>query len=158
MRPRTVWKSWPKFDSDLNRLANIGHTYFGNLFTRHVTQRLRRDPIAANIVREFVMDPELSDSRAAQLASLLAESVGLDDALLNEVERRVLAQREASLAPVVRDHATSATVSVRTIFTRVGGREFGYEVELTAHFAHECKVRIWLMHWDEHCKSAFEDD
>lgn len=108
-----------QIDSDLNRLANIGHTYFGNLFTRHVTQRLRRDPIAANIVREFVMDPERSDSRAAQLASLFAESVGLDDALLNEVERRVLAQREASLAPVVRDHATSATVSVRTVFTRV---------------------------------------
>jgi len=104
---------------DLNRLTNAEHTYFENLFTRHATQRLRRDPIAASIVRQAVLDHELSDSLSAQLASLLVESVGQDEDLLNEVERRVLALSEAKLAPVVRDHVTSATVPVRTIFTRI---------------------------------------
>lgn len=108
-----------QIDSDLNRLANIGHTYFDNLFTRHVTRRLRRDPIAANTVRESVMNPEVSDARAAQLVSLLAESVVLDEDLLDEVERRILAQRDATFTPLVRDHATSGSLSVRTIFTRV---------------------------------------
>ena len=65
------------------------------------------------------MDPAVSDSRAAQLVSLLAESVGLDKDLLDEVERRLLAQCDVRLAPMVRDHATSATLSARTIFTRV---------------------------------------
>ena len=108
-----------QIDSDFNRLAMAGHTYFDDLFTRHATQRLRRDSVAANMVRESVMDHETSDSRAAQLVSLLAESVGLDEDLLDEVERRILAQSDVRLAPVVRDHATSATLSVRTIFTRV---------------------------------------
>ena len=108
-----------QIEGDLNRLANAEHPYFDNLFARHVTQRLRRDPVAANIVRQAVLDHELSDLLSAQLAALLAESVGLDEDLLNEVERRVLAQSEAKLAPVVRDHVTSTTVSVRTIFTRI---------------------------------------
>ena len=100
-----------QIDSDFKRLAKTGHTYFDDLFTRHVTQRLRRDSVAANTVRESVLDRQVSDSRAAQLVSLLAESVGLDEDLLDEVERRVLAQSGTRLAPMVRDHATSATLS-----------------------------------------------
>ena len=113
------WEVLSQIDSDVKRLAMTGHTYFDHLFTRHVTQRLRRDSVAANTVRECVMDPETSDSRAAQLVSLLVESVGLDEDLLLEVERRICAQDDVILAPVVRDHATSATLSVRTIFIRV---------------------------------------
>ncbi len=108
-----------QIDSDLKRLATAGHTYFADLFTQHITQRLRRDSVAANMVRECVLDPETSDSRAAQLVSLLAESVALDEDLLHDVERRICAQNDVRLAPVVRDHATSATLSVRTIFIRV---------------------------------------
>ena len=106
-------------NSDFSRLAKAGHTYFDDLLTRHAAQRLRRDSAAANMVRECVMDPETSDSRAAQLVSLLVESVGLDEDLLLEVERRICAQDGVILAPVIRDHATSATLSVRTIFIRV---------------------------------------
>ena len=51
-----------QIDSDLKRLAMTGHTYFDDLFTRHVTQRLRRDSVAVNTVRESVMDPQISDS------------------------------------------------------------------------------------------------
>ena len=105
--------------SDFNRIAKADHTYFDDLLTRHATQRLRRDSAAANMVRECVMDPETSDSRAAQLVSLLADSVGLDEDLLREVERRIRDQHDVKLAPVIRDHAISATVSVRTTYIRV---------------------------------------
>ena len=108
-----------QIDKDMNRLTGTGHTFFDNVFSRHVAQRLRRDSVAVNAVRESVMNTHISDSRAAQLVSLLAESVSLDDGILGEVERRVLAQGDVKLAPVVRDYATSATLSVRTIFTRV---------------------------------------
>ena len=108
-----------QIESDLYELAEIGHTYFDNMFTRHVTHRLRRDPAAASMVREAILSPVTSDARAAQLVSLLAEAVGLDEDLLVEVERRIAGQSDVTLAPAVRDHPASATLSVRTILTRV---------------------------------------
>ena len=108
-----------QIDSDLDQLAEISHTYFDKMFTRHVTHRLRRDPDAASMVLEAVMNPATSDARAAQLVSLLAEAVGLDEDLLSEVERRIVAQKDITLAPAIRDHAASATLSVRTTLTRV---------------------------------------
>ena len=108
-----------QIERDLDRLEEIGHTYFDNMFTRHVSYRLRRDPDAADMVRDAIINPATSDSRAAQLVSLLTESVGLDGNLVQEVERRIVGQNDVRLAPVVRDHATSTKLSVRTIFMRV---------------------------------------
>ena len=108
-----------QIERDLDRLEEIGGAYFDNMFTRHVSHRLRRDAVAAGMVRDAIMSPTTPDARAAQLVSLLAEAVGLDEDLLFEVERRIAAQSEVRLAPVVRDHAAPATLSIRTIFTRI---------------------------------------
>ena len=108
-----------QIERNSDRLDEIGNTYFDNTLTRHVSHRLRRDPIAAGMVRDAVMNPATPDNRAALLASFFADALGLDEDLLHEVERRIAAQNEVVLAPVIRDRAASATLSVRTIFTRV---------------------------------------
>ena len=108
-----------QIERNSDRLDEIGNTYLDNILTRHVSRRLRRDPIAAGMVREAVMNPATPDCRAALLVSFLADAVGLDEDLLHEVERRIAAQSNVALVPVVRDRAASATLSVRTIFTRV---------------------------------------
>ena len=92
---------------------------FDDTCVRHITHRLRRDSGAADLVIAAVMDPATPDSRAARLVSLLAEATGLDADILSEVERRLAAQAEATLAPIVRDYTVGATHSVRTILTRV---------------------------------------
>ena len=102
-----------------DRLNEIGNRYWDNAFARHVSYRLRRDPIAAKIVRDAVMNPETPDPRAALLVSFLADAVSVDEELLKEVERLIADQSHVTLAPFVRDHVVSATLSVRTIFTRV---------------------------------------
>ena len=104
---------------NLDRLDEIGQGYFDNTFTLHVSNRLRRDTVAASMVRDAFLDPSTPDSRAAVLVSLLTDAVGLDEEILREVERRIAVQDNLRLAPVVRDRAASATLSVRTIFRRV---------------------------------------
>ena len=65
------------------------------------------------------MNPETPDAQAALLASILAHSVGLDDDLYQEVARRLAAQNDVVLAPIIQDRTVSATLSVRTIFRRL---------------------------------------
>ena len=93
--------------------------YYDDACTPHITHRLRRDDVAAGMVQAAVMNPSTPDSQAALLASLLAQATGLEAAVLSEAERRLAAQNTAILAPIVRDRTVGATLSVRTIFTRV---------------------------------------
>lgn len=94
-------------------------SYHEDTHTLYMSHRLRRDEIAAATVWNAVMDPTMPDSRAAVLVSLLADAGDLDASLLSEVGRRLAAQQTVALAPFVRDHTVSATLSVRTIFRRV---------------------------------------
>ena len=102
----------------LKRLDKAHGSYYESSFARHISHRLRRDAVAADTVRDAVMNPTTPDSRAALLVSILADAVSLDPGLLGEVDRRLAAQNNVALAPFVRDHTVSATLSVRTIFTR----------------------------------------
>ncbi len=108
-----------QIERNLDRLDEIGSPYYDYAFKRHVCNRLRRDSAAVSSIRDAVMDPATPDARAAVLASLLVAAVGLDDALRSEVERRLIAQGSVSLAPIVRDRAVSATLSVQSILTRI---------------------------------------
>ena len=93
--------------------------YYDDACTPHITHRLRRDDVAADMVQTAVMNPSTPDSQAALLVSLLAQATGLEEAVLSEARRRLAAQNIAILAPIVRDRTVGATLSVRTIFTRV---------------------------------------
>ena len=93
--------------------------YDDDACTRHITHRIRRDDVAASMVQAAVMNPATPDSQAALLVSLLARATGLDATVLSEAERRLAAQNNAILAPIVRDRTVGATLSVRSIFTRV---------------------------------------
>ena len=108
-----------QMERDLGQLNQIGGWHWCNVFARYVSQRLRRDQEATSLVRDFVIDQATPDSRAVLLLSLLADAVGLDEPLLNEIERRVALQDGIQLAPVLRDPVASADLSVRTIFTRI---------------------------------------
>ena len=104
---------------NLSRLSEIKDPYVDTAFVRNVSFRLRRDTAAADLVREAVMNPDMPDTTAAQVVSLLSDATGLDENLLHEVERRMAHQRDVVLAPIVRDHAVSANLSVSNIFMRV---------------------------------------
>ena len=104
---------------DLDQLDRMGGGYWHNVFTRYVSRRLRRDPVASTLIKDFIMNPETPDSRAVPLLSLLTDAVGFDEPLLNEIERRIALQDKILLAPVLRDPVASAVLSVRTIFTRI---------------------------------------
>ena len=106
-------------EHDLAQLNQTFGWYWYNVFTRYVSQRLRRDQEAARLVSDLVIDPATPDSRAVLLLSLLADAVGLDEPVLNEIERRVALQDGIPLALVMRDPVASADLSVRTIFTRI---------------------------------------
>ena len=106
-------------DHCLGWLDANDNRYFDDACTPHITHRLRRDDVAAAMVQAAVMDPATPDSQAALLVSLLAQATGLDATVLSETERRLAAQNDAILAPIVRDRTVGATLSVRTIFTRV---------------------------------------
>ena len=108
-----------QIERNLDRMTEFGLTRYDYIFTRHVSYRLRRDTTAADMIRNAVMDPATPDSKAALLVSHLVEATGLDEALINEVERRISAQDSVSLAPVLRDRTASVTLSVRTLLTRV---------------------------------------
>ena len=103
----------------LDRLDMVPRWYYDDTLSRHISQRLRRDNVVAAAVRDVVMNTETPSPRAASLVSLLAEAVGVDAELLNEVESRLDAENSVILAPVVRDPTVSATLPVRTILTRV---------------------------------------
>ena len=104
---------------DLEWLDRTGLEFLGNPFAQNVSLRLRRDSNAAAVIRSAIMDPTTPDSEAAVLTSLLSSGAGLDDILLSEVGRRLDGQKEVLLAQIVRDHVVSASLSVRTILTRV---------------------------------------
>ena len=108
-----------QIERHLTQLEESSTTYYDNLFAHHVSHRLRHDDVATGMVRDAVLDPTTPDSRVAQLVALLADAVGLDEIILREIEGRIAAQNEVRLAPVVRDHAISASLSVRTMLTRV---------------------------------------
>ncbi len=108
-----------RIERTLDWLDGAGETYYDDPFIRRVPHRLRSDTVAAGMVRDAVMNPATPDSRAAALVSLLAEAVGLDEDLLREVERRIIAQNNVRLAPVMRERDSSTTISVQTVFTRV---------------------------------------
>ena len=99
-----------------DRLCKIGHPYSDRIFGRYVSHRLRRDPAAANKVREAMVNPNTPDSQAAVLVSLLRNAVGLDDELLTEIERRISQQTGRILASVVRDPHAGSGLPVRAIF------------------------------------------
>ena len=108
-----------RMERHLSQLEQTVGWHWYSVFTRCVSRRLRHDPEAANIVREFIMDPATPDSRAVLLLALLSDAVGLDERLLNEVQRRIALQDEIQLAPVLRDPVALADLSVTTIFTRI---------------------------------------
>lgn len=105
-------------ENGLDLLDEISEPYLDRVFVRNVIQRLRRDTIATNALKDLVVNPATTDSRAAQLISTLKEGVGLDERLLREAERRIANQNTVKLAIMARDPAVSATFPVRTIFTR----------------------------------------
>ncbi|MDE2886073.1 MAG: NACHT domain-containing protein [Chloroflexota bacterium] len=104
---------------DLDRLNQIGIPYLDGVFAYHVARRLRRDNVAAIAVRDAVIDETTPDFLAAPMVALLADAIGIDEELLQEMERRIMAQDDIVLAPIVRDRSASATLSVRTVYTRV---------------------------------------
>ncbi len=99
-----------------DRLCKIGNPYIDRVFARYVSHRLRRDPAAANKVREAILDPGTLDAPAAVFVSLLRNAVGLDDELTAEIERRISGQTGRILATVVRDPHAGSNLPVRTIF------------------------------------------
>ena len=115
--------SAPDFVQQMERhLSQLEQTigwHWYSVFTRCVSRRLRHDPEAADIVRDFIMDPATPDSRAVLLLSLLSDAVGLDERLLNEMQRRIALQDEIQLAPVLRDPVALADLSVATICARI---------------------------------------
>ena len=104
-----------------DRLRKIGTPYFDRIFARHVSHRLRRDHIAADRVRDAIVNPDTPDSLAAVFVSLLRNAVGLDDELLTEIDRRMSQQTGRRLATVVRDPHAGANLPVSAIL--VGAAE-----------------------------------
>ena len=102
-----------------NRLGKVGIPYVDRVFARHVSHRLRRDRIAADRIREIIVNPNTQDSLVAVLASLLGNAVGLDDELLAEIERRIIRQTDRRLATVVRDPHAGFNLPVRAILLGV---------------------------------------
>ena len=106
-------------DACLERLEKLSAPSYDSILTIHLSDRLRRDSTAAATVRDAIISPKTSDSQAAVLAALLADATGLDEELLKEVEDRLVAQNNVALAPILRDRAVSASLSVQTALTRV---------------------------------------
>lgn len=106
-------------DHCLEWLDANDNRYYDEACTPHMTHRLRRDDAAAATVQAAVVNPATPDSRSALLVSLLAQATGLDASVLSEAERRLAAQSNAIVAPIVRDRTVGATHSVRTVLTRV---------------------------------------
>ena len=102
-----------------DHLCKIGNPYVDRVFARHVSHRLRRDDIAADKVREAIVNPDTPDAQAAVLVSLLRNAVGLDDELLAEMEGRISQQTGRRLATVVRDPHAGMSLPVRAILMGV---------------------------------------
>lgn len=108
-----------QLERDLDWLSRTEQSLYDEAFTRHVARRLRRDGAAAAMVCAAVMDPTVSDVRAAELASLVSIAVPLEADLLIELKRRLEAQAGLRLAPVIQDRVLSVSSSVKTILTRI---------------------------------------
>ena len=108
-----------QMERHLSQLEQTVGWHWYSVFTRCVSRRLRHDLEATNIVKDFIIDPATPDSRAVLLLSLLSDAVGLDERLLNEMQRRIALQDEIQLAPVLRDPVALADLSVTTIFARI---------------------------------------
>ena len=108
-----------QIERDLDRLVKIDRTFVDHAFARHVTHRLRRDAVAAKVIRNAVTNPETSDSRSAELLSILAGAIGIDESLFREAERRIVAQTGVILAPVIWDYGFGAYLSVRSVLSRI---------------------------------------
>ena len=104
---------------DLAWLTDTSETLFEEDFVRHVARRLSRDPSAASAVRSHIADAETSDAETAAFASLLAAAVPLDQSLIDELRRRVVALTSHPVAPLVRDPVFSASLPARTVLCRV---------------------------------------
>ena len=104
-----------------DRLCKIGNPHFDRTFARHVSHRLRRDHIAADGVRDAIVNPDTPDSLTAVFVSLLRNAVGLNEELLAEIERRMSQQTGRRLATVARDPHAGANLPVRAIL--VGAAE-----------------------------------
>ena len=102
-----------------DRLCKIGNPYVDRVFARYVSHRLRRDPSAADKVREAILNPDTPDAQTAVLVSLLRNAVGLDGELLSEIERRISLQTGLRLATVVRDPHAGSSLPVRAILVGV---------------------------------------
>ena len=108
-----------EIDMNFARLDREEHAAFDNMFTRHVVQRVRRDPIVADLVRSEVLNRATVDSRAARFVSILSDAIGTDEEVLQNIKHRLVIQEGVALAQVARDPSVSATLSVRTILMRV---------------------------------------
>ena len=102
-----------------DRLCKIGNPNVDRVFARPVSHRLRRDPRGADKVREAILGLGTPDALASVLVSLLSNTVGLDDELLAEIERRISLEAGRRLATVVRDPHAGSRLPVRTILVGV---------------------------------------
>lgn len=111
---RIVWL----LDRDHGWLSASGSTHFDSAFASHVIRRLRRDPIAAEQVRQALLSRGTSVELAAMMAPLYASSVPTD----SEVESSLLGLADGELAQpmatLTRDHSIEAVSSARMAFIR----------------------------------------
>lgn len=108
-----------QLERDFVFLEFVESALWDRIFTRHVIRRLRRDNGATKVVWEAAIGPGASGRRSAQFLSLLANANGPDDALVREAEQQIASQSTSRLAQLARDPTLGATLSVRTILTRV---------------------------------------
>jgi hypothetical protein len=108
----------PQIRRDLAWLDRTGQTLFDSAITRHLSSRLRRDTEAVQIIAEAIMAPDTHDAEAAELASLLSVSVPLSKEILDNLEKRFLAQLETKLAPIIQDRVQSVSLSVRNLLIK----------------------------------------
>ena len=108
-----------KIQEHHERLSKLGNPFLDRMFARHASYRLRRDLVAASMVRGAILDLETPDHLVAALAPLLRNAVGLDDELLAQIELRICQQEGRRLATVVRDHQAGSSLPVRAILAGV---------------------------------------
>lgn len=114
-----------QIERDSRWIINTDNDLFDAAFIRNASHRLRHDPDAAAAVRRGILNDTTSDELATVLAVLLARAVTPDQALLDEIDRRIISQDNAGFARLMHDHVTSASLAVKTILTRVADTEWG---------------------------------
>ena len=104
---------------DLDWLDDANNGYVDSALIRHAVNRLRRDRAASALVCEAVSEGKVSDGRAVQLASLLADAGEMHRDLQDSLEQRILGHDEGRLAVMARDLYLSETRPLLTILARV---------------------------------------